>query len=65
MQFVKPVTITALILGIFIGIGIDRYWPGTGDTNTAASKDETTLEHARKHLAPDYVCPMHSNVVSK
>ena len=65
MQFLKPATITALIFGIFIGIGIDRYWPGTVDTNTAAPEGEATLEHARQHLDPDYVCPMHSEVVSK
>jgi Cu(I)/Ag(I) efflux system membrane fusion protein len=65
MQFVKPVTLTALILGIFIGIGIDHYWTGTGDSSTTKSANETTLEHARRHLKSDYVCPMHAEVVSK
>jgi len=65
MQFLKPATLTTLILGVLIGIGIDRYWPGTGETNKAAPAGETTIEHARKHLDPDYVCPMHAEVVAK
>jgi Cu(I)/Ag(I) efflux system membrane fusion protein len=65
MQLLKPATITALILGVFIGIGIDHYWAGTDDTSTASTEDETTTEHARKHLDPDYVCPMHAEIVSK
>jgi Cu(I)/Ag(I) efflux system membrane fusion protein len=54
------------ILGIGIGIGIERHWPdqSTGEGVTLP-EGETTLEHARKHLDPDYVCPMHAEVVSK
>ena len=66
MQFSKPVTITSLlILGILIGIGIDRYWQGPVDTTSALPAGETALEHARKHLDPEYVCPMHPEVVAK
>jgi Cu(I)/Ag(I) efflux system membrane fusion protein len=57
--------IVLIIIGAVIGIGIDRYWLMQGDTGTAVSDGETALEHARKHVDPDYVCPMHSNVVSK
>ena len=28
-------------------------------------KKETALDHARKHVNPNYVCPMHSEIVSK
>ena len=51
------------ILGIGIGIGLERHWPeqSTGEGVTLP-EGETTLEHARKHLDPDYVCPMHSEV---
>jgi Cu(I)/Ag(I) efflux system membrane fusion protein len=54
------------ILGVGIGIGIDGHWPdqSTNDGDTLPV-GETTLEHARKHLDPDYVCPMHPDVVSK
>jgi len=50
------------ILGLGIGIGIERHWP---DQSTTQTVGETTLEHARKHLDPDYVCPMHADVVQK
>ena len=65
MQCLKPVTIIALILGVFIGIGMDRYWLAPDDVVSVSPGGETALEHARKHLAPDFVCPMHSDVVSK
>jgi Cu(I)/Ag(I) efflux system membrane fusion protein len=54
------------ILGVGIGIGIERHWPeqSTNDGSTLPV-GETTLEHAHQHLDPDYVCPMHSEVVSK
>jgi len=55
-----------LILGIGIGMGVERHWsvPSTTDDITLPV-GETALEHAHKHLDPDYVCPMHSAVVSK
>ena len=49
-----------------MGIGIERNWPDpviTGDNMLPAS--ETALEHARKHLDPEYVCPMHADVISE
>jgi len=54
------------ILGVGIGIGIDGHWPdqSTNDGGTLPV-GKTTLEHARKHLDPNYVCPMHAAVVSK
>lgn len=30
-----------------------------------AQKKETALEHAKKHADPDYVCPMHPEIISK
>lgn len=30
---------------------------------TAADKKETAVEHAEKHLAPNYVCPMHPQII--
>ena len=66
MRFSNPLIAVSLIaIGIVTGIAVDRYWLGQSDTNTVSSSDETTLEHARKHLDPDYVCPMHADVVAK
>jgi Cu(I)/Ag(I) efflux system membrane fusion protein len=65
MQFLKPLTITTLIIGVFIGVGIDRYWQARDDTIAAMPAGETAIEHARKHLDPEYVCPMHPEVVAQ
>ena len=52
------------LLGLGVGIGIDRHWLDAGGTGTSLPADETAEDHARKHLDPDYVCPMHPDVVS-
>ena len=52
------------LLGIGIGIGVERHWLDAGGTNTGLPLVETAEEHARRHLDPDYVCPMHPDVVS-
>lgn len=65
MKFLKQTTLIALVIGLFIGAAIDRYWLVPGDTGSSSSTEETALEHAVKHLDPDYVCPMHADVVSK
>ena len=66
MLYSKLVSISVLIiLGAAIGIAADRYWLMPGEPDTISTEGESALEHARKHLAPDYVCPMHSDVVSK
>ena len=52
------------LLGICIGIGVERHWLDAGWTNTGLPLVETAEEHARRHLDPDYVCPMHPDVVS-
>ncbi|NNJ94872.1 MAG: efflux RND transporter periplasmic adaptor subunit [Halobacteria archaeon] len=54
-----------VIAGIAIGIALDRHWLTQGDANRPISESETALEHAREHADPDYVCPMHADVVSK
>jgi len=54
------------ILGLGIGIGIERHWPEQStNADVRLPEGETALEHARKHLDPEYVCPMHADVVSK
>jgi Cu(I)/Ag(I) efflux system membrane fusion protein len=54
------------ILGVGIGIGIERHWPEhSANDGSALPAGETTLEHARRHLDPEYVCPMHADIVSK
>jgi Cu(I)/Ag(I) efflux system membrane fusion protein len=55
-----------LILGIGIGIGVERHWTeqSTNDGSTLPA-GESALKHARKHLDPEYACPMHAEIVSK
>ena len=57
--------IALIIIGAVIGIGVDRYWQQQGDAIGPLTEGETALEHAGKHADPDYVCPMHADVVSK
>jgi len=45
-----------LAVGVAGGIVLDRYLP--------QHKDETAMQHAEKHLDPNYICPMHSEIVS-
>lgn len=49
-----------LTLGIAIGISADRYW----FFKTGHVAGESALDHAQKHLAPGYVCPMHPDITS-
>jgi Cu(I)/Ag(I) efflux system membrane fusion protein len=58
-------TVLLFAAGIATGIGIERYWHGQDGVGVSMSDDETALEHARRHLDPEYVCPMHPDVVSK
>jgi Cu(I)/Ag(I) efflux system membrane fusion protein len=58
------ITLVLVAIGTVIGIGAERFLlADRGPANTLPA-DEAALEHARKHLAPDYVCPMHPDVVS-
>jgi membrane fusion protein, copper/silver efflux system len=54
-------------LGAAAGILGHEHWKGLrmpGERAIARSvPDETAIEHARRHLDPKYVCPMHPNVV--
>jgi Cu(I)/Ag(I) efflux system membrane fusion protein len=57
-----------LLVVIALGAGAlleDRYGllGRSGPTHLAVAKSEDALEHAIKHLDPDYVCPMHPQVV--
>ena len=64
MQYVRLLTgVVFLCTGIIAGIAIERHWLGSNATSLPES--ETALEHAHKHVAPDNVCTMHADVVSK
>jgi len=52
------------LLGLGVGIGVERHWLDTRGMDAGLPASETAQEHARKHLDPDYVCPMHPDVVS-
>lgn len=53
------VLVILLSTGMAGGVLLDRSL-----TSTADEHQETALEHAKKHLDPNYVCPMHSQIVS-
>ena len=46
-----------LAVGLTAGVMLDRYFLPTAK--------ESAMEHAEKHLDPNYICPMHSEIVSK
>jgi len=48
--------VTLLAVGLIVGIGMER--------TVLSVSDESALEHAEKHLDPNYICPMHSEIVS-
>ncbi len=65
MQAAKlPLALILIAFGAFVGIGIDRLLVADRGPADRLPAGETALEHARKHLDPDYVCPMHPDVVS-
>jgi Cu(I)/Ag(I) efflux system membrane fusion protein len=59
-----PVVLALVLFGTVIGIGIERFLLDDGVSSSPPPAGETKQEHARKHLDPDYVCPMHPDVVS-
>lgn len=56
-------SVLLLVTGVAAGMLLDRFLVG----NDGARDDtavESALVHAAKHLDPDYVCPMHAEVVA-
>ncbi|HDN69143.1 MAG TPA: hypothetical protein ENG26_01025, partial [Gammaproteobacteria bacterium] len=51
--------ILGLLASIAAGIVIERYVL-SGDASIAG----VDIEHAKKHLDPTYVCPMHAEIVA-
>jgi len=57
----KPAAaILMLAVGVAIGVTADRYWLNRTDYGAG----ESAIDHARKHLDPGYVCPMHPDVTA-
>ncbi len=54
-------TILLLTAGVIVGMSIDHFLSSQADDDSVA---ETALTHAQKHLDPNYVCPMHSQILS-
>ena len=50
------------MIGLVAGVTLDRYLTISQGENGSSS--ETAMEHAEKHLDPNYICPMHSQIVS-
>jgi len=59
IQGFLPFTFALALAGVSLH-GCDRVTP----TAVAPAPQETAREHAKKHLDPTYVCPMHPQVVS-
>ncbi|HHJ36141.1 MAG TPA: HlyD family efflux transporter periplasmic adaptor subunit [Gammaproteobacteria bacterium] len=59
----KLISIVLLLTaGVIAGVSIDHYLASSQDEDISVS--ESAIMHAKKHLDPDYVCPMHSQIVS-
>ena len=50
----------AALLVVMPGCSVE---PSTPSESIAEAADDTPLEHAKKHLDPKYVCPMHPQIV--
>ena len=57
--------IRRLVYSAFVLALLSACEPGTTESSAGdpATSEETALEHARKHLDPSYVCPMHPDIV--
>lgn len=62
--FLFAMLATGLLGGWFAQQLLDGKHSAAGLNKIEFSRDDTALEHARKHLIPGYVCPMHPSVVS-
>jgi hypothetical protein len=56
-----------LVVAVAAGVLLERHYSLFDQLGTvmpeAAEAQESGIEHAVKHLDPDYVCPMHPQVV--
>ena len=57
--------VSRLVIGIIVlatalagGVALERY------VLNPSEPGETAMQHAARHLEPDYVCPMHSQIIS-
>ena len=59
----RPRFLPLVLLLAFVGMSLQGCGKET-PTSGASPEHETALEHAKRHLDPTYVCPMHPQVVS-
>ena len=55
----KIVIVSSVLVAVILGGWLAQYSSQTGTEPV----QETALEHAKKHLDPNYVCPMHPQIV--
>ena len=61
-KFIPVVLVVLLAFGVAVVAGL--FSDSIVDDRGAGIAEETTREHAEKHLDPTYVCPMHPDVTS-
>lgn len=59
----KLLLLLVLLAGTVLGVLTERYLVARPDT-AGQPVEALDIEHARKHLDPTYVCPMHPQIVS-
>ena len=57
----RLILLIAVVAGLLGGIAVERFMLAGGQE----AAGDLDIEHARKHLDPTYVCPMHAEIVSK
>jgi Cu(I)/Ag(I) efflux system membrane fusion protein len=60
MRYFKLSVLTPVFLSLFLFACSEKQEAGNAP---ASSQKETAIEHAKKHLDPTYVCPMHPQIV--
>ncbi len=65
MQFPKlPAALSLVLLGTVLGVGMERFLLAERQPAEQMPVGESAIEHALKHRDPDYVCPMHPEIVA-
>lgn len=56
-KIILTVVVVAIVAGWAVSLQLNNHTPEPG------AKNETAIEHAAKHADPNYVCPMHPQII--